>query len=62
MNMSLEIVNSRIPICPDCNSQMKINLPQETIKCIHCGTLLHIVGLGKTDRDFIAEKRATWSK
>ena len=58
----LEIINAQIPICPDCNSKMSVNLIHETIKCVHCGTLLHIVGLGKNDRDFIAEKRLTCSK
>ena len=58
----LEIINAKIPICPDCNSKMTINLPQEKIRCVYCGALLNIIGLGKTDRDFIAEKRSTWSK
>lgn len=58
----LEIINAQIPICPDCNSKMTVNLMLNNIKCVHCGTLLHIVGLGKNDRDFIAEKRSTCSK
>lgn len=53
----IEIINSNIPICPDCNGKMTINLPRESIRCIECGTLLHIIGLGQTERDFVTERR-----
>ena len=52
-----KIISATIPICPDCNGKMTINLPRETIRCIQCGTKLHIIGLGATERDFVTERR-----
>ena len=53
----IEIISSNIPICPDCSGKMTINLQRESIRCIECGTLLHIIGLGQTERDFVTERR-----
>jgi len=53
----LEIINSHIPICPECNGKMKINLVQSNVKCTHCGCIFQIIELGRNDRDFICERK-----
>ena len=53
--MKLELINARLPICPECLSKMQINLVTETISCYRCKALYKIIELGKNDRDFICE-------
>ena len=53
----LEIINSKIPICPECNSGMTVRLFHSLIECNKCHTKYHIIELGRNDRDFICEKR-----
>lgn len=53
----LELINSKIPICPECQSRMIVDLVTEKIKCYKCHTKYHIIELGRNDRDFICERR-----
>ena len=55
--MRLDIINSKIPICPECNSKMTVNLIQEMIKCHHCKAVYKIIELGRNEKDFICERK-----
>lgn len=53
----LYTIQTNVPICPECGGGLKYYQIMQDYRCIHCGARYHVVGYGKTEREFICERR-----
>lgn len=52
----LHTVQLRVPICPECGGGLKLYTIVNHFRCMHCGNIYNIIGLGQNEREFICEK------
>ena len=55
--MSQATIQVTVSICPECGGGLKINPVSLTYQCYHCGCRFKIIDQGKTEREFVCEKR-----
>lgn len=57
MSNKLHTIQIRVPICPECGGGLKFYTVANQFRCLHCGNLYNIIGVGQTEREFICEHK-----
>ena len=50
------VIQTIIPICPDCNGTLRLNKISQKYICIACKSSFKIKDQGQTEREFLCEK------
>ena len=56
------VIQTNVPICPECNGTLYLNKINQRYKCIACGNCFKIIEQGQTEREFVCEEERNESQ
>lgn len=56
MNKQQVVIQTNVPICPECNGTLRLFMKFEKYICNSCGSSFKVIESGQTEREFICER------